>query len=293
MAFLVQGDSSTATNPVLDLYTSFDNILTDVYSLSFQIYDVSTDANRAAFNSNNPSTVQVYPTTPGTYFNLDVNHLTTDVPAGHKLSTGHYYAPWLVPTGSNLGNYIIAWYYQRTSISAQKTYQEEFVVIDTQIATIGSPLAAQLQMYMWDYFSANELIDRVEYSPQQYELAINLAVMRFNAVPFVDPVPSVELSTAGSLRAFHGRRAGISCARRRSSSFEISSPTWTVISTSGSPTSTRLYIAAGNMHLQEFDQMVRGVKNNLNNDDGWDTVDSPYAAPLGGYGNSGFGWGWG
>jgi hypothetical protein len=292
MAFLVQGDSSTATNPVLDLYTSFDNILTDVYSLSFQIYDVSTDANRAAFNSNNPSTVQVYPTTPGTYFNLDVNHLTTDVPAGHKLSTGHYYAPWLVPTGSNLGNYIIAWYYQRTSISAQKTYQEEFVVIDTQIATIGSPLAAQLQMYMWDYFSANELIDRVEYSPQQYELAINLAVMRFNAVPFLTQYQALNFPPQALYVLFMGAAGHL----LRSTSILQLRNQLTYMDGNihvGITDKHSLYIAAGNMHLQEFDQMVRGVKNNLNNDDGWDTVDSPYAAPLGGYGNSGFGWGWG
>ena len=302
MSFLVQGGSSTATNPVLDLYTSFDSVLTDIYSLSFQVYDVTSDAKRAIFFSNNPAPVQVFPVTPGTYYNLDASHLTTDVTAGHKLSAGHYYAPWTAPADAPLGNYIISWYYKRTSVSQQKTYQEEFVVVDANLSMIGSVsgvsggsisgFIAQLQMYMWDYFNSNQLLDAVEYSVQQYELAVNLSLMRFNAT---SPLTGYQLQNFPPGALYIIFMGGAGHLLRMTSILQLRNQLTYMDGNIhvGITDKHALYIQAGQQHLQDFDQMARGAKNNLNNDDGWDTISSPYSALLGGWGNSGFGWGWG
>lgn len=292
MAFLVQGDSSTAVNPVLDLFTSFDNVLTDIYSLAFQIFDITTDANRNEFFQGNPNNVQVFPSPPGTKFVLDVNNLVSGIPPGHKISTGHYYAPWTAPTDANLGNYVIAWYYKRTASSPEKVYQEEFVVVDNTLVTTGSSINAKLQLYMQDVFAKNQLLDALEYTPQQYDLAIEMTVMRFNTIPVLTDYQAPNFPSQAKYLLFLGGAAHL----LRSTSIEQLRNQLTYTDGNihvGITDKHALYIQAGNIHMQEFDQFTRMVKNNLNNDAAWEDADSPYIAPLGGWGNSGFGWGWG
>jgi len=96
MAYLVAGGpGSTAMNPVLDLYTFVNGVPQDAFAIRVQIYDITSEENKLEYYSGNKSSVQVFPENPGDFFDLDVEHLTTDVAQpGHKLSVGHYFAPF-------------------------------------------------------------------------------------------------------------------------------------------------------------------------------------------------------
>jgi hypothetical protein len=293
MAYLVQGDSSTAQNPVLVLYTAFDGFPTDVYSLSFQIFDLTTPANLATFTTGNPNDVQIFPQPPGATFALDVVHLWNAAPTpGNKLGAGNYFAPWTAGPNVDLGNYAIKWTFQRTSTSAFRSYTDEFVVIASDQVTTGSPIVARLQLFMQDFFQKNQLLDALEYTPQQYDLALYLSCLRFNMIPVptsfeVDNIPP---------SAYYAMFLGGAGHLLRSTSIEQLRNQLTYTDGNihvGLTDKHALYLAAGNQFLGEFDQMTRQWKNSFNIDDGYGDVSSPYDAPLGGWGNSGFGWGWG
>lgn len=122
MASLARGESSTGTNPVLDLFTVIGSpkVLTDVAVLEFRIFDISTDAKKAI-------PVQVFPLTAGTFFTLDP---TTDFGSGgHRLSTGRYFAPYTVDLAEPIGDHKIEWRFQATAISPFETTFEEFFVL--------------------------------------------------------------------------------------------------------------------------------------------------------------------
>ena len=115
MAFLVKGgEGSTASNPVLDLFTHISGVLTDVASAKFQIFDISTTENRDIYFLGTKSDVQIFPVIPGNFFEIDVVNLATNpTNPGHKLSLGHYYAPFIPDENSNIGDFIIEWTFQQ------------------------------------------------------------------------------------------------------------------------------------------------------------------------------------
>lgn len=125
MAALARLQSSSCANPVLDVYTQVNGILTDVAVLSFQIWDKSTG-----------TAVQVFPASPGTKFPVDVG---TDCPAGGRLSVGRYVAAWSVPSNAPVGTYQIRWYIQLTPSVAEQVYIEEFEVLPEIVATGTEP----------------------------------------------------------------------------------------------------------------------------------------------------------
>jgi hypothetical protein len=120
MPSLTQGSSSSAATPVLDVWTAVGNPLTviDVAILQFRILDVSTDSKKV-----NP--VQVYPSTPGTWQSVDP---TTSSPAGVRLSTGHYFAPWTVPLAEPIGDHRIEWQFKQAVNSPFEAFSEDFYV---------------------------------------------------------------------------------------------------------------------------------------------------------------------
>lgn len=110
-----RGQSSSCSNPVLDLYTRISGTLVDLYSLEFAIFDEVTT----------PGTpIQVYPPTGNQAVNV------TDLcPTGDKLGTGHYKAAWTVPLIEPLGIHTIRWRFRLTAESAFQTFTEEFTVL--------------------------------------------------------------------------------------------------------------------------------------------------------------------
>ena len=152
MAFLVRGTTgSTALNPVLDVFTYVMGTLTDAASVKFRIFDLTTPANKTEYYSGNKNNVQIFPVTPGLYFPLDVVHLSTDLGTpGHKIGTGHFYAPWAVPPAATLGNYIVEWVYKQTLNGPDQQFTEEFVVISDGQVVVNSTNIEILKMMLQD-----------------------------------------------------------------------------------------------------------------------------------------------
>lgn len=117
MTSIARGQTSDYTDPILDLYTVVNGVLSDVAVLSFQIFDVSTG-----------TAVQVYPTTAGNRETLDP---TTAVPTGARIDLGHYVATWTPAVTENLGDHEIHWFFQLTASDPEVTWVEAFSVTDT------------------------------------------------------------------------------------------------------------------------------------------------------------------
>jgi hypothetical protein len=125
MAALARGQTSDCTQPILDLYTRVSSVLTDMYSVSFQIYE----------KVSNPGTpVQVYPAVPGDKQALNVTDLC---PTGHKLTIGHYVAEYTPELTELLGTHLIQWYFKLTASSPEQTFCEEFEVLPEATGSTG------------------------------------------------------------------------------------------------------------------------------------------------------------
>lgn len=115
MAALARGQSSSCTNPVLDLFTTVNGVLTDVAELEYTISEEITT----------PGTpIQVFPV---------AGRATVDVatlcPTGDKLSTGRFVALWDVPLTELIGTHLICWFFKLTPTSPEQTSSEDFEVI--------------------------------------------------------------------------------------------------------------------------------------------------------------------
>lgn len=120
MPALGLNQSSSCANPVLDLFTQVNGVLTNVYSIEYQIFEVTTG-----------TPVQVFPVIVGNRATVDVN---TDCPTGDRLGTGHYVARWTVPGGELIGTHRITWYFKLLVGSVEQTFTEEFEVLNVVAA---------------------------------------------------------------------------------------------------------------------------------------------------------------
>jgi hypothetical protein len=118
MPALARLQPSNCSNPELDLFTQVNGMMTDVYSLEFQIFELVTDPN---------APVQVYPVTPGDRATVDIANLCAD--GGHKISTGHYVAAWTPPVDELIGRHHIKWFFKLQVTSPEQSYTEEFMVM--------------------------------------------------------------------------------------------------------------------------------------------------------------------
>lgn len=295
MAFLIrEGEGSTATNPVLDLYTNVSGILTDAFSVRFKIHDLTTQAARDAFFGGDEDSSQVFPVTPGTYFNCDVTNLATDpVTPGHKLSTGHYYAPWDPADDAPLGTYLIKWQYQQTDGGPLRTYCEEFTVIQEGQIFSGTNKIEKLKLLMQDSVSKNNLCNEVEYSDQQYAMALELSLSKFNCMT---PCTNYTLESFPAACDYILCLGAIGILMRSTSISQLRNQlTYTDGNIHvGITDKHRDYQNAAQTYLAEFEAMSRAKKNQMNNDSAWGESQSAYSSIGYGYGGYyGGGWGWG
>lgn len=126
MASLQRGESSSAANPILDLETTIGDpaVATDVETLEFRILDISTPALKG-------SPLQVYPSgSPGTFQSVDPSQADPD---GVRLSVGHYFAPYEVPTNANIGDHRIEWQFKLNALAPYELVSEEFFVYESTL----------------------------------------------------------------------------------------------------------------------------------------------------------------
>lgn len=148
MAALARGQASDCANPVLDLFTHVNGVLTDVAELGFQIFDVSDPAKQQ-------SPVQVHPATLGDRAVVDVANLC---PAGDKLSTGHFVARYTPPLGEVLGTHEVRWFFKLTPSSPEQTFKEEFEVL-AEVAGTGQLAYCPIQDLRDEGFTAQQVSD--------------------------------------------------------------------------------------------------------------------------------------
>lgn len=123
MPALGRGQSSSCTNPVLDIFTKVNGVLVDVSVLEFQIFEKVTDPN---------SPIQVYPTIVGTRQSVTI----ADCPAGGRVSTGRFVADYTVPLTELVGTHEIRWYFKLTPADVEQQFFEEFEVLASASATV-------------------------------------------------------------------------------------------------------------------------------------------------------------
>lgn len=124
MAALARLQSSSAANPVLDIFTSVNGVLSDVFLVEFQIYDKTSG-----------TPVQIYPATAGARVTID----PALTPVGQKLSNGRYFAPYTVEAAANIGTHSVKWYFKLTSSTPEQTFYEDFEVLTEAMAAGVSP----------------------------------------------------------------------------------------------------------------------------------------------------------
>lgn len=114
MPALARNQASSCSNPILDIFTKVNGVLTDVAVLEFAIFeDVTT-----------PGTpIQVYPGSGRQAVNLAL------CPTGEKISTGRFVAEYTPPITELIGTHIIVWYFKLTLASPEQSFSEEFEVL--------------------------------------------------------------------------------------------------------------------------------------------------------------------
>jgi hypothetical protein len=122
------------SDPELVFYATADGWLTDLYSLQYQIFDVSTPAKAAA-----PS--QIYPAVAGNKATVDVGN---DCPTGGKLGTGRYAATWTVDALEPTGMHEIRWFWQWSATGDVYSGAEPVEVLTKVPATLGQRLYASV-----------------------------------------------------------------------------------------------------------------------------------------------------
>lgn len=122
MVSIRRGEESDSTDPLFQLHLE-NPASTPVNPavLEFRILDISDAAKRAA-------PVQVYPALDGTWEALDPTQDVDD--GGHRIATGHFYAPWVCPVDEALGDHEIEWRYKLTAPDEYEIAFEEFYVAE-------------------------------------------------------------------------------------------------------------------------------------------------------------------
>ncbi len=132
MYLFTRGQALGAGNPGPRFFHVDDSgVLTNLFSLEFQVFDRSNDTRRAM-------PLQVYPSSVGTRATVDVG---TDAPTGDRDGPGRYTARWTVPTLEPIGLHMIRWFWKAESTSAEQTADQPF-----DIGTLAAPASYLLAL---------------------------------------------------------------------------------------------------------------------------------------------------
>lgn len=131
MPAIARGQTSDCVNPIIDLFTRIGSVPTDIYELSFQIFE------KVSF----PTPLQVYPVSGRQVVDVD-----TDCPIGDRIEPGHYVARWTVPDAEALGTHEVRWFFKRSSSSPEQSFTEEFEVTDILVGANANEYATVQQL---------------------------------------------------------------------------------------------------------------------------------------------------
>jgi hypothetical protein len=123
MPALARGQTSNCAFPQLDVFISVNGILTDVYSLEFQVFELV---------SNPGVPTQVYPVSGRQTVNVGITCPTAN--AG-RISVGRYFATWTVPLSELIGPHRVKWFFKVSATSSEIVFQEDFEVLAEGTAT--------------------------------------------------------------------------------------------------------------------------------------------------------------
>lgn len=126
MILLERSQTYNASNPKLAFFCQTDGWLSDLYSLEFQVFDVSDETKQAT-----PS--QVYPVTAGT-------RATVDVAVAGRLGTGRYAATWAVGAAEPEGAHIVRWFWKKLSTDTEQR-------VDVPCEIVASNVPSNAPMY--------------------------------------------------------------------------------------------------------------------------------------------------
>jgi len=117
MSALARGQTSNCANPALDVFITVNGVLTDVFSLEFQIFELVT----------NPLVpTQVYPVSGRQAVNVGI---TCPTALAGRVSVGRYFATWAVPLAELIGSHRIKWFFKVSALSSEIVFQEDFEVL--------------------------------------------------------------------------------------------------------------------------------------------------------------------
>jgi len=127
MAIFIRGEANNPTQPKLQLFViDGNNSAYDVQYVSFRIVDITTEKNKCHYSNMEWDKIQVYPL-QGAKF-LDISKLVTDIPPGHKIAVGNYYAPWTAEASMRVGEFAIIWEWKDYGTSPFKMTRKSFAV---------------------------------------------------------------------------------------------------------------------------------------------------------------------
>lgn len=112
MKLVPRGVPIDGSNPELVFLHQVDGLMSDLYALTFSIWDATTEEKQLA-------PVEVVPTTI-----VDVS-----VTSGDRLGVGRYAATWDVPGSLTPGTYEIRWVYQHVSDGPARSARERFEIV--------------------------------------------------------------------------------------------------------------------------------------------------------------------
>ena len=278
MSYIAQGETNNYANSyVIDIWTHVNGILTDVVEMSFKIFDISTATKKTEYYNGVKNNVQIYPTTPGQRQSINVSALVTDPVPGHKIGTGHYYAPWTCSTTESQGDHIIEWFFRRSSTSNERFFSEEFVVTPTYLAPSSGNCVVTYEMvrkHTRDAVPKNILLDALDYSDAEIDMAIEMAVCHFNVMPVLTNYtcanfPSKCLLLIGTTAHLLEHNAHEQL--RNQLGYNDGNIHMDIHD------KHQLYLAFSQTLWAQFDKLSRELKNSLNLAAAWGDMGSPYS----------------
>jgi hypothetical protein len=117
--------SSSAANPLLDVFFRAGGVAVDMYALQFIVYELVSVPGVET---------QVYPPS---------GRATADLVAD-RVETGRYAAAWTPGGAEVLGAHRIRWFFKLISGSSEQQFAEDFTVVDATSAAIASASASSL-----------------------------------------------------------------------------------------------------------------------------------------------------
>jgi hypothetical protein len=144
-------------DPPLDAIGPQAGMLADPHELSFQIWDLTTDAKRL-------KPVQLFPSTAGQRSVLNTSEMSSA-----RAGPGRFVPLWTVPANATVGRYEVRWFWKQNEDDLEKTARKTFEVV------AGAGIISQGRGYLMTCELRDEGIDTTTVSDVRLQETIVLA----------------------------------------------------------------------------------------------------------------------